>query len=109
MTAENIVDIGSENYSKIVSNSSLLVLLYFWAMWCAPCKPLESVLKYLAEEYKGRLIIGRVNVDDEYELVKDFNIMNIPTLILLRDGKVTETVIGARSRFDLRILIEKYL
>lgn len=109
MTFENILDIGRENYSKIVLNSSFPVLLNFWAMWCAPCKPLEPILEYLAKEYKGRLIIGRINVDDEFQLVKDFKIMNIPTLILIKDGRVQETVIGARSRFDLRILIEKYL
>ncbi|NMA67022.1 MAG: thioredoxin [Clostridiaceae bacterium] len=109
MTCENIFDINKENYSKIGLNSSLPVLLDFWAIWCTPCKPLEPVLEYLARLYKGRLIVGRVNADEEIQLVKEFDIRNLPTLILIKDGKVSETIIGARSRFDLRILIEKYL
>jgi thioredoxin 1 len=101
MAAPNIVTLTEENFAKEVLQSATPVLVDFWAEWCGPCKMIGPVLDELAGEYAGRVKIGKVNIDDHQALAGQYNVRAIPTLLLFKQGQVTEQVVGLRSKRDL--------
>jgi len=109
MASEKVLTIKSDNFEELVLNSPVPVLVDFWANWCGPCRIIGPTIDELAEEYDGRFKIGKVNVDEENELAIKFNIMSIPTMIAFKDGNQVERVIGARSKKDLKELLDKYI
>jgi thioredoxin 1 len=109
MASNKILTIKNDNFDDLVLNSKVPVLLDFWANWCGPCKAIGPVIDELADEYEGRSLIGKVNVDEEEALVQKFKIMNIPTLIIYKKGAQVEKVVGARSKADLKLLMDKYV
>ena len=109
MASEKVLTIKSDNFEELVLKSSVPVLVDFWANWCGPCRSIGPTIDELAEEYDGRFKIGKVNVDEENELAIKFNIMSIPTMIAFKDGNQVERVIGARSKKDLKELLDKYI
>ncbi len=82
------------NFDEEVKGSDLPVLLDFWAEWCAPCHMVAPVVESISEKYAGRLKVGKVNVDTEPELAGRFGIRSIPTLLVLKDGDVVQTLVG---------------
>lgn len=109
MASDKVLTINSSNFEELVLKSSCPVLLDFWAIWCGPCKAIGPTIEELAQEYEGRFVIGKINVDEESTLVQNFSIMSIPTLMIYKDGSQVEKLVGARSKADLKLLIEKYL
>ena len=85
--------------------SPLPVLLDFWAPWCGPCRMLAPELKALADEYAGRVVVGKVNVDEEPELAAAFRVSSIPTVVVIRDGKVVRTSVGYKPKEALAALL----
>ena len=85
--------------------SDVPVLLDFWATWCGPCKMIAPIVAEIAEEYAGKLKVGKVNVDDEIELAREFKIASIPTLVLIKDGKVAATSVGYRPKSEIVALL----
>ena len=83
-----------ENFETEVLKSELPVLIDFWADWCGPCKMLAPTVAEIAEEYAGKVKVGKINVDEEPELAAAFRINSIPTVVLMRDGKVENLVVG---------------
>ena len=91
------VKITNDNFEKEVKESNQPVLIDFWASWCGPCMMQGPVMDEIAEEY-GNIKVGKINVDEEQELVIKFGVSSIPTLMYFRDGKVVKTLVGLRSK-----------
>ena len=102
MASPNIITLTQEDFNQQVLQSPVPVVVDFWAEWCGPCKMLGPILDELADEYGGRLKIGKVNIDEHQELATRFGIQSIPTLLLFREGQVTEQIVGLRSKRELK-------
>lgn len=109
MANEQVVTITSQNFPTEVLQSPLPVLVDFWAEWCGPCRMIAPLIDELAEEYAGRLKVGKVNVDDDRDLATSYGIRAIPTLILFKNGQVLETIVGAPGKRDLERKIAAHL
>jgi thioredoxin 1 len=101
--------IKSDNFDQLVMKSDKPVLLDFWAVWCGPCRMVAPTIDKLAEDYKDRAVIGKINVDEESELAEQFKVMSIPTIYVLKNGKVVERLVGARPYAELATIIDKQL
>jgi thioredoxin 1 len=107
MAGENIVTVNEQNYGQEVTASATPVLLDFWAEWCGPCKMIGPSLNELADEYKGRVKVGKVNVDENQNLAVKFHISGIPAVFMVKGGEVVEQVVGARSKKDFKAMIDR--
>ena len=92
------VNVTKENFEAEVVNSDIPVVIDFWAEWCVPCKMIGPVLAEISEEYKGKLKVAKVNVDEAGELASEYNIISIPTLMVFNKGEVVKQQVGAVSR-----------
>lgn len=100
------IKITKENFETEVMNSSIPVVIDFWAEWCGPCKMLGPVISELADEYEGKVKVGKVNVDEEQELSMKFRIASIPTVIKIENGKISKSSIGFRTKEQLIDILE---
>lgn len=91
----------SENFDTQVLNSDKAVLVDFFADWCGPCKMMAPVVEKLAEEYEGKAVIGKLNVDDSSDIAARYGVMSIPTLIVFKNGEIQKKFVGVTSRQDL--------
>lgn len=90
--------ITRENFEREVMNSDKPVLIDFWAPWCGPCRMLSPTISDIAEEYKDKVKVGKVNVDEEEELAAMFRVSSIPLLVVMKDGKVVNSAVGVRPK-----------
>ena len=101
--------IQSSNLDEIVMKSDKPVVLDFWASWWGPCRMVAPTIDKLAQDYEGKAVVGKVNVDEENELAEQFKVMSIPTLYILKNGQVVERMIGARPYAELAEKLDKHL
>lgn len=107
MAASNIVQLTQENFAKEVLQSPQPILVDFWAEWCGPCKALGPILDELAQEYDGKIRIGKVNIDEHQSLAAEYGIHSIPTLLIFRQGQVADQIVGLRSKRDLKASFDR--
>ena len=98
MASALITNTTDANFETDVVNSDVPVLVDFWAVWCGPCKAIAPVLEQMAGDYEGRLKIAKVDVDTNQAVAGSFNVRNIPTLLLFKDGQVVGQRVGALNR-----------
>jgi thioredoxin 1 len=107
MASPLIVTLTQENFVQQALQSQTPVLVDFWAEWCGPCKMIAPLLDELADEYDGKVKIGKVNIDDQQELATQYGIRAIPTLLLINKGQVAEQLVGAKSKRDLKASLDR--
>ncbi len=100
---------SDDNFKQEVLESDLPVLVDFWAPWCGPCRMIGPLVEELAAEYKGKIKIGKLDVDSNSKVATTYGVMSIPTLIFFRGGKVMEQVVGALNKPELKRKIEANL
>jgi thioredoxin 1 len=96
------------NFATLVSKYPLLVV-DFWAPWCGPCRMVSPVIEQLAEEYSGKIVFGKVNVDENQGIASSFGIQSIPTLMLIKNGKVIDVMIGALPKAQIELKVKQHL
>ena len=100
--AEQVTD---ATFNSVVMNSDIPVLVDFWAPWCGPCRAVAPILDELSEEYKGKVKICKMNVDENPVTPSKYNVRAIPTLVLIKNGQTVETITGVRPKEDLAALL----
>lgn len=98
--AGSTVEVNQNNWQNEVMESSVPVLVDFWAEWCGPCRAIIPTLDQLATEYEGKLKVAKVNVDQSRELAQQFGVRSIPFLLVVKEGKVVEQMVGALSKAE---------
>ncbi|MGE5359004.1 MAG: thioredoxin [Bacteroidales bacterium] len=106
--ADNIQTITDTNFETVVIKSATPVLIDFWAEWCGPCRRLTPTVEALAKEFGAKVTVGKLNVDENPSVPGKFNIRGIPTLLLFKEGKVVESVVGLVGKEELKKLIERH-
>jgi len=104
----NILNPSYDDFNKLISENKL-VLIDFWASWCAPCKMIAPIIEKIATEYSSKLTVAKVDIDENQKLAQELNIQSIPTVILFKDGKSVSRKIGAMSFEDYSAEIDKYI
>jgi len=95
------VEITDENFESEVINSDKHVLIDFWAVWCGPCKAIAPIVEELSVEYEGKIKVGKLNVDDNQQTSIRFGVRSIPTLLIFKNGKLADTIIGAVPKSNI--------
>lgn len=104
-----VLHITDENFDQEILKSDIPAMVDFWAEWCGPCKMIGPIIEELAEEYKGKIKIAKMNVDQNQKTPAKFGIRSIPTLIFFKNGEVVDVIIGAQPKEILKSALEKLL
>ena len=107
MASENVKTLTDADFGESVKKG--VVLVDFWAAWCAPCRRLAPTVDQLAAEYSGRITVAKVDIDENPMTPSKFMVRGIPTLLLFKDGDLKETIVGLAAKDDLARLIDKHL
>jgi thioredoxin 1 len=109
MAGADVMTVGDGDFKQQVLDSELPVLVDFWATWCAPCRTIAPYVDDLATQYKGRLKVAKVNIDDNQDTPQQYGIRSIPTLLVFKGGKVVEQIVGAVPKARLEAAVQKAL
>ena len=99
--ADDIFTLSDATFDETIAGSDTPVLVDFWAEWCGPCKMIAPTLAEIASEQKGKLAIGKLNVDDNPDTARRFDVMSIPTLLVFKDGQQVKRLVGAKGKGQL--------
>ena len=95
------VVVNSENFENEVRKNKNIVLVDFYAQWCGPCKMLAPVLEQVGEEVKDKAVIAKLDIDEALDIAKEFDVMSVPTMILFKDGKEVDRIVGLRQKAQI--------
>ena len=109
MASAGIVELNDAIFDSEVLKSESPVLVDFWAPWCGPCRILAPVVEEIANSYTGRIKVGKLNVDDNQETTMQYSIRSIPTLIIFKNGKALDQIIGAVPKSEIEKMVKKAL
>ena len=103
------IEISSSNFESEVLQSSVPVLIDFWAPWCGPCKMIGPVIDQIAEEYSGQIKVGKINIDVDSALAEQHGIVSIPTLVIYKDGEIVNQKNGAAPKHDIEAMFRNLI
>ena len=109
MASANVVQVTESTFEKVVQDSTGPVLLDFWAEWCGPCKMLGPVIDEIANEFVGKAVVGKVDLDSEQSLAGKFSIQSIPTLLFIKQGQVVKQLVGVRPKKEIVEALKKLI
>ena len=109
MASDKVKVFTDTDFDNTVKQASVPVLVDFWAEWCGPCRRLAPTVDALADEYQGKVTVGKLNVDENPMTAEKFNIRGIPTLLLFKGGEMVEQVVGLAEKDRLKKIIDKYV
>lgn len=109
MAGADVMNIGDGDFAKEVLQSDQPVLVDFWATWCAPCRAIAPAVEELATQYKGKVKVAKINIDDNQDTPQQYGIRSIPTLLVFKGGKVVEQIVGAVPKSKLEAAMQKAL
>ncbi len=104
--AGNVMEFTDANFEEEVVKSDKLTIVDFWAEWCQPCKMIAPAIAELADEYEGKVKMGKLNVDDHNASATQFSIRSIPTILFFKNGEIAKQVVGVRSKAELKEIID---
>ncbi|MDD7398860.1 MAG: thioredoxin [Firmicutes bacterium] len=102
------LEITSSNFEETIKGSDV-VLVDFWATWCGPCKMVAPIIDEIANEFQGKAVVGKVNVDENATLAEQFGIMSIPTMIIFKNGAIAEKMVGPRTKAQIEAALTKQM
>ena len=109
MAGLNIIELSDNNFDTEVLKSNLPVMVDFWAEWCGPCKMLGPTVEAVANEFAGKVKVGKLNVDENTSSAARYNIRGIPTLLIFKGGQIQEQLVGAQPKSVIEKTLNKYL
>ncbi len=107
--SKNIIELSDATFDEQIGAAETPILVDFWAEWCGPCKKIAPVLEEISNEQEGRLTIAKLNIDDNPDVAQRYGVMSIPTLLLFKDGKLANTMVGAKGKYQLLSELEPHL
>ena len=101
------IELYKETFEQEVLQSDIPVLVDFWATWCGPCKMIAPIVKEIADEYDGKILVGKVNVDEEPDLTMQYNVSSIPTLMVFKNGQLVNKAVGYREKDEILKMLKQ--
>lgn len=109
MATDNVVVVSDSEFETSVLQSAKPVMVDFWADWCQPCKMLAPTVEEIADEYQEKMVVGKINVDDNPQTATRYGIRGIPTLLFFKDGQVVQQIVGVKSKTEIKKIIDENL